>query len=156
MKKIALFLLLLPMNALAAFSFSNTYANFYSTDVVGRYSDGIRAGTLIYDLKKLHDGRFAAARVKTLVDCNDRKTKIVEFRYYAHLEDAAEARINAESMPVPGSGWTIPEEVSVMKKFVAFACYINPVDLGANPYYGKSEEPESLYDRWVRENWPFN
>jgi hypothetical protein len=71
MKKIALFLLLIPINALADFSFSDAYASFYSTDIIGRYSDGIRVGTLIYDLKKPHNDRFRAARVKTLVDCGD-------------------------------------------------------------------------------------
>ena len=144
------------MNALADFSFSNTYASFYSTDVIGRYSDGIRVGTLIYDLKKIHNDRFRAARVKTLVDCDDRETKIVDFRYYANLEDAADERINSESMAVRGSDWTIPEKKSIMEKFVEFACSINPLDLGSNPYSGMSDEPESLFDRWVRESWLFN
>ena len=156
MKKIALFLLVIPMNALAAFSFSNTDASFYSTDVIGRYSDGIRVGTLIYDLKKIHDGRFRAARVKTLIDCDGRETKIVDFRYYAKLEDAEDARINSESMLVRASGWTTPEVTSVLEKFVGFVCRINPIDLGSNPYREKSDEPESLFDRWFRENWPFN
>jgi hypothetical protein len=144
------------MNALAAFSFSSTYANFYSTDVIGKYSDGIRVGTLIYDLKKIQSGRFRAARVKTLVDCDDRKTKIVDFRYYANLEDAADERINSESMAVRGSDWTIPEEKSIMEKFVEFACFFNPIDLGSNPYSGMSDEPESLFDRWIREGKLFN
>ncbi len=156
MKKIVLFLLLIPMNALAVFSYSNTYANFYSIASIGRYSDGIRVGTLIYDLKKIHNDRFRAARVKTLVNCDDRKTKIVDFRYYANLKDAEDERINSESMSVKGSDWTIPEKNSIMEKFVAFACSNNPLDLGSNPYSGMTEEPESLFDWWVRESKIFN
>ena len=156
MKKIALFLLLIPINALADFSFSDAYASFYSTDIIGRYSDGIRVGTLIYDLKKPHNDRFRAARVKTLVDCGDSETKIVDFRYYANLEDAMDERINSESMSVQGSDWTTPEKGSIMEKFVTFACSINALDLGSNPYSGMSDEPESLFDRWLREETPFN
>lgn len=156
MKKIALFLLLISMNALADFRFSNTYANVYSTDVIGRYSDGIRVGTLIYDLKEIHSDRFRAARVKTLVDCDDKETKIVDFRYYSNLEDAVDERINNESMAVRGSDWTTPEEKSILEKFVAFACSTNPLNLGSNPYSGMSDEPESLFDRWVREGKLFN
>jgi hypothetical protein len=156
MKKIVLFLLLMPLNALASFSFSNTYANFYSTESIGRYSDGTRVGILIYDLKKIFNDRYRATRVKTLVDCDDKETKIVDFRYYAKLEDAEDERINSESMAVRGSDWTKPEENSIMEKFVAFACSSNPIDLGSNPYSGMSDEPESLFDRWVREGKIFN
>ena len=156
MKKVTLFLLLISMNALAAFNYSNDYASFSSTDVIGRYSDGIRVGTLIYDLKKTHNGRFRAARVKILVDCDDEETKVVEFRYYANLEDAKDERVNRESMFVQGSDWTTPEKGSVMEKFVTFACSINALDLGSNPYKGMSEEPESLFDKWLREETPFN
>jgi hypothetical protein len=156
MKKIALFLLLIPMNALAAFSFSDTYASFHSTDIIGRYSDGIRVVTLIYDLKKPHNGRFRAARVKALVDCGDRETRIVDFRYYANLENAMDERINSESMATQGSDWTTPEIGSIMDKFVTFACSINALDLGSNPYSGMSDEPESLFHKWLREETPFN
>ena len=156
MKKVTLFLLLIPMNALAAFSYTNNYARFTSTDVIGRYSDGTRVGTLIYDLKKIYNDRFRAARVKTLVDCDDEETKIVEFRYYANLEDAKDERINSESMSVQGSDWTTPEKGSIMEKFVTFACSINALDLGSNPYKGMSDEPGSLFDRWLREETPFN
>jgi hypothetical protein len=158
MKKIVLFLLLIPVNALATFSFSNTYANFYLTGSIGRYSDGIRVGTLIYDLKELYNDRFRAARVKTLVDCDDREIRIVDFRYYARLEDATDERINSESMSVQGSDWTTPEINSIMEKFVAFACSMNPLNLGSNPYSGISDDPESesLFDRWLREGKLFN
>ena len=156
MKKVTLFLLLIPMNALAVFNYSNNYASFSATDVIGRYSDGIRVGTLIYDLKKTHNGRFRAARVKTLVDCDDEDTKVVKFMYYANLEDAKDERVNSDSMSVQGSDWTTPEKGSVMEKFVTFACSINALDLGSNPYKGMSEEPGSLFDRWLREETPFN
>jgi len=146
----------MPLNALASFSFTNAYASFNSIDIIGVYSDGIRVGTLIYDLKKIHEGRYMAARVKTLVDCDDRKSKIVDFRYYANLKDAQVARINSESMPVPGTDWATPEKTSVMEKFVAFVCSVNSLDLGSDPNRGLSEEPESLFHRWFRENWPFN
>ncbi len=56
-------------------------------------------GTLIYDLKKLLNDRYRAARVKALVDCDDKEIKIVDFRYYAKLEDAEVERINSESKP---------------------------------------------------------
>ena len=82
--------------------------------------------------------------------------ELIRAGYYANLEDAKNERINSESMSVQVSDWTTPEKGSVMEKFVTFACSINALDLGSNPYKGMSDEPGSLFDRWLREETPFN
>ena len=116
---------------------------------------------LIYLISKPPHWQFNARDLKRRLGVGLNKVyrtmnELIRAGYYANLEDAKNERINSESMSVQVSDWTTPEKGSVMEKFVTFACSINALDLGSNPYKGMSDEPRSLFDRWLREETPFN